>query len=594
MPQFAYIPYSDENRRLFLNGKIEEFQGKKVIGFDCMTITSQERDLVRKPGNWFYCYSCDTEMYFVPGKVKNSRFAHKKLKHCFQADSLAHSSTKKALFWLFEKEKYHVKTEQRFKTKNFAPVADVAVQTKTKEDVLVVEVQASNTISCASIAQRTNAYASEGIPTAWIIVLDSFFGSEEDGSNAQYTGTFVTEYTRHDDGTTTLEYKELPFGEETVFTYTGNRKKNFTLIMDTYHYVIAVNHAGNFHLIRRDPSVLATKIEAELRGEKWSSDNDNFLISRIPQENIVQTLLNTQIRHIDYEPKRKEALEKSDEFLGDEGNHPLEEVEFKEYSIDYDRAKQLEKERLLNETPLDSIQLINEQYEAIKLAYERIEEENRQKALQELKHQEEKSRAEQEALALLHLKDMYEQREESNRLKYETNLKKYNDRFIKEKEYLLNNFQKTQSIIQELKDRNSELIRDLERKEAEKRRAELRAEQERHRNEKEAEEEKRKQNEKKQRVKSEQVFYLLELIERMEKNSGLVFSKFITEVESEYNRPLDEFKIYDLEKVFYELEERYKEVKRMDPLQQTIFAKEYEQKYRPTYILSKQISFFDF
>ncbi|WP_071395087.1 competence protein CoiA family protein [Bacillus tuaregi] len=594
MPQFAYIPYSDENRKLFPNGKIEEFQGKKVIGFDSMTISPEERDLVRKPGNWFYCYSCDTEMYFVPGKVKNSRFAHKKLKHCFQADSLAHSSTKKALFWLFEKEKYHVKTEQRFKTKSFAPVADVAVKTKTKEDVLVVEVQASNTISCASIAQRTNAYASVGIPTAWVIVLDSFFGSDEDGGIAQYTGTFLTEYIRHDDGTTTMQYNELPFGEETVFTYIGKRKKNFTLIMDTYHYVIAVNHAGNFHLIRRDPSVLTTKIEAELRGEKWNSENDNFFISRIPQENIVQTLLNTQIRNIDYEPKRKEALEKSDEFLGDEGNHLTDEIEFKEYSIDYDRAKQLEKERLLKEIPLDSIELINEQYEAIKEVYERIEEEKRQKALQVLKQQEEKKRAEQEALALLHLKDIYEQREETNRLKYEPLLKKYNDGYFKEKEQLLTNFRRVQFTIQELRDRNSELIRDFEQKVAEKRRAALRAEEERSRKEKIAEEEKRKQNEKKQRVKSEQVFYILELIQRMEKTSGLIFSKFITEVENEYNKPLEEFKIYDLEKVFYKLEERYKELKRIDPLQQTIFSKEYEEKYRPSYILSKQISFFDF
>jgi hypothetical protein len=295
-----------------------------------MTITSQERDLVRKPGNWFYCYSCDTEMYFVPGKVKNNRFAHKKLKHCFQADSLAHSSTKKALFWLFEKEKYHVKTEQRFKTKNFAPVADVAVQTKTNRDILVVEVQANNTISCSSIAKRTNAYASEEIPTSWIIVLDSFFESDEEESYAKYTGTFVTEYIRHDDGTITMENRELPFGEETVFTYIGKRKNNFTLIMDTYHYVIAVNHAGNFHLIRRDPNVLATKIEAELKGEKWSSENDNFFISRIPQQNIVQTLLNTQIRNIDYEPKRKEASEKSDDFLGDDREHSLEKIEFKE------------------------------------------------------------------------------------------------------------------------------------------------------------------------------------------------------------------------------------------------------------------------
>jgi hypothetical protein len=78
----------------------------------------------------------------------------------------------------------------------------------------------------------------------------------------------------------------------------------------------------------------------------------------------------------------------------------------------------------------------------------------------------------------------------------------------------------------------------------------------------------------------------------MEKNSGLSFSTLIAEIESNEKRPMEEFNIYELEKFFYELEERYIKIKRMDHIQKTIFSVEYEKKYSPSSVPSKQMSFF--
>ncbi|MGW5982999.1 competence protein CoiA family protein [Bacillus mycoides] len=64
---------------------------------------------------------------------------------------------------------------------------------------MAIEVQASN-IWTSNIAKRTNIYFEENVPTAWVLILDSFFPPKEKEVNGEkvymdsYSGTRLSSF----------------------------------------------------------------------------------------------------------------------------------------------------------------------------------------------------------------------------------------------------------------------------------------------------------------------------------------------------------------------------------------------------------------
>jgi hypothetical protein len=204
-------------------------------------------------------------------------------------------------------------------------------------------VQASPTIKLHTIAERTSTYAEAGIPTAWVVVLDSFFGE------GNFTSTKEHVLVQHEDGSSSYEGRLLPFSTPTPFIVTIDIPKSFLFIMDHYKYVIAVNHEGHFFMIRR----------VEVTGEL-------FEIYRIEQEKVVDSLLATEIKMIPYKAdlpheKPSHELEHTEgQHLEDEDWELEGEKLLKGRVIDFDKAYEEETEQLKNDTALDILKVIEE------------------------------------------------------------------------------------------------------------------------------------------------------------------------------------------------------------------------------------------
>jgi len=342
MPRFAYIPYIEEYQQKFPNSIKDDFQDKFVLKVDSTTFTDEENKILKnKLKDSIYCYSCDSSMYFRKQNGRHNHFVHTNKKDCFEAESLAHASVKRNLYERFKSRGYEVFAERVFKSKRKQVRTDVAV-IKNK-DVLAIEVQASPTIKCSTIAERTNTYSEVGIPTAWVIVLDSFFGE----GNFTYTKEQVL--VQYEDGTSSYEERVLPFSVPSPFVVKGAIPKSFYYIMDTYKYVVAVNHEGHFFIIRKT-DVLEESLE----------------IFRMQQELVVDSLLATDIKSMEYEAAKNNE-EYSYELKHTEGIHTIE----KEFSgedilkelgteIDFKTAHDEELEQLKDEQPLDILQIIDE------------------------------------------------------------------------------------------------------------------------------------------------------------------------------------------------------------------------------------------
>lgn len=342
MPRYAYIPLNSNFQPRISKTEIEEFQNRKVLKIDSTKILKEEYESLKKElKDGCYCYSCDSKMKLRSPKGKHQHFAHYSRQDCFEAESLAHASVKRNLFERFKMRGYKVAVERSFKSYNKQLFTDVAVM--QTDDILAIEVQASPTIKLHTIAERTSTYAEAGIPTAWVVVLDSFFGE------GNFTSTKAQVLVQHEDGSSSYEERLLPYSAPTPFIVTTDIPKSFLFIMDHYKYVIAVNHEGHFFMIRR----------VEVAG-------DVFEIFRIEQEKVVDSLLATEIKRIPY--KADSPYEKpSHELEHTEGQHPEDEdweLEgeklLKGHVINFDTAYQEESEQLKNEVALDILRVIKE------------------------------------------------------------------------------------------------------------------------------------------------------------------------------------------------------------------------------------------
>lgn len=344
MSLYAYLPYEEGKSVQHKTGEIFLYEGDEVWLFQSTKMTSEERDLLKKHDSGrFKCFSCGEDMKFVANSNKNNCFSHFHKKGCTLPESFEHAITKLKIYNLFKESGYIPKLERVFKSihVDYNPRADVFVEAFTGNEKIVVEVQASNNIQTTTVAKRTMAYAMGGIPTAWVLILESYFKGK------QYAGTTITEVIKHEDGTFSNEVRSLRYDEDGVFTVSEN-PKSFNQLMDAYGYIIAVNYEGHFFLIRQDVF----------------SKGDVYRISRIPHENLVEVLLTTELVELDYHyvPKKKAVQEKGD-FEGREGFEHEEKGELSNISlngIDFDMAYQIEQERLMYEGKLDPLTLIQQ------------------------------------------------------------------------------------------------------------------------------------------------------------------------------------------------------------------------------------------
>jgi hypothetical protein len=345
MPRYAYIPYDPSYEGILLNIEVEEFQDKNVIAVDSTTLTPSEHNLIKNDlKENYYCYVCDTRMGIRRPKKKHPHFYHKESRDCFEAESLVHAEVKKNLYDRFKKRGYRVIFERVFKTKNKTTRTDVAVL--QKKDILAIEVQASASIKRATISERTNTYAKAGIPTAWVIVLDSFLGEGE------FTSTKEQVLIKNDDGTSRYEEQLLPYEKSTPFVVTVEIPKSFYFLLDTYKYIVAVNHEGHFFVIRRtEPN------ECPLE------------IFRVEQNKVVDTLLATEIIEIDYETTEGQENDSrpTHEFEHKDGQHLEEELNFefmkvlgKLKGIEWVKAYLEEQKQLQSEKAIDVLSVIKE------------------------------------------------------------------------------------------------------------------------------------------------------------------------------------------------------------------------------------------
>ncbi|MGE7219231.1 competence protein CoiA family protein [Priestia koreensis] len=341
MPRYAYIPVHNVTNNIPPHLTIDEFQDKKVIKIDSTEISKEEYEWLKKElKESCYCFSCDSKMKFVAPKNKHQHFSHISRRECFAAESLAHASVKRNLYERFKKRGYKVAVERSFQFHNKQLYTDIAVM--EKKDILAIEVQASPGIKLSTIAERTSTYAEADIPTAWVVILDSFFGE------GKFTSTKENVLVHYDDGTSGYEEKLLPYTAATPFIVTSEIPKSFLFLMEQYKYIIAVNHEGHFFMIRR------VKIEGDV-----------FEIYRIEQDKVVDTLLKTDIRTIVYHSEDKHE-DPDHELLHNDGSHKEEDELLEggklleEWGIPFDTAYQEEQEQLKTETAIDILQIIEE------------------------------------------------------------------------------------------------------------------------------------------------------------------------------------------------------------------------------------------
>ena len=96
---------------------------------------------------------------------------------------------------------------------------------------MAIEVQASN-IRISNIARRTNIYFEENVPTAWVLILDSFFPPKETEVNGEkvytdsYSGTRISNFNLE---TNSYEYTYISPLKREYFFVTGQIIKHLTI-----------------------------------------------------------------------------------------------------------------------------------------------------------------------------------------------------------------------------------------------------------------------------------------------------------------------------------------------------------------------------
>ena len=408
--QYSYIDYFDGWKKIFPSGNLIVFQKKRYIELDSMVIDNdKEAKYIRGKKSLYQakCPICQDIMSFNKGfkRVnKNPYFFHLDKKHCFSFESLAHARTKKYLYELFSKAGYIVKEEKRHKDISRADVAVLQTIDEKEELKLAIEVQASN-IRTSNIAKRTNIYFEENVPTAWVLILDSFFPPKEKEGNGEkiytdsYSGTRISSFNPE---TNSYEYTYISPLKEEYFFVTGENNKAFNYLMDVYHVIVTVDHNGHVLLIRRTPESSKLRVNALLENREHSTQDDIFLVNRIAESDVVPVLLETELLRApnsENDTMLKKSTQLNEEFKGQIHRSDSDPTKLVDAAIEFDKARQIEE-------ALNSIELARKARENMKIAYtNKILEIERQKA--EERRRQEEALAEQ--MAKDYMCDLYNQ-----------------------------------------------------------------------------------------------------------------------------------------------------------------------------------------
>ncbi|ARJ25287.1 hypothetical protein B7492_29730 (plasmid) [Bacillus mycoides] len=391
--QYSYIECFDGWEKIFPSGNLIGFQKKRYIELDSMVIDNdKEAKYIRGRKSLYQakCPICQDIMSFNKGSKivnKNPYFFHLDKEQCFSFESLAHARTKKYLYELFNQAGYIVKEEKRHKDISRADVAVLQTVIGKEELKLAIEVQASN-IRISNIVRRTNIYFEENVPTAWVLILDSFFPPKETEVNGEkvytdsYSGTRISNFNPE---TNSYEYTYISPLKEEYFFVTGANNNAFNYLMDVYNVIVTVDHNGHVFLIRRTPESSKLRADALLENREHSTQDDIFLVNRIAESDIVPVLLETELLRATYrenDMKMNKHTQLNEEFKGQihkSESHPTNVVDA---AIEFDKARQIEE-------ALNSIELARKTREEIKIAYTNKLLEIEQQKAEERRRQEE-------------------------------------------------------------------------------------------------------------------------------------------------------------------------------------------------------------
>ncbi|TKI12370.1 hypothetical protein FC696_13180 [Bacillus wiedmannii] len=391
--QYSYIEYFDGWEKIFSSGNLIEFQEKSYIELDSMIIDNEKEAKLIKGRKALYqaiCPICQDIMSFNKGSKtvnKNPYFFHLDKEQCFSFESLAHARTKKYLYELFSKAGYIVKEEKRHKDISRADVAVLQTIDGKEELKLAIEVQASN-IRTSNIAKRTNIYFEENVPTAWVLILDSFFPPKEKELNGEkiytdsYSGTRISSFNPE---TNSYEYTYISPLKEEYFFITGENNKAFNYLMDVYHVIVTVDHNGHVFLIRRTPESSKLRVDALLENREHSTQDDIFLVNRIAEPDIVPVLLETELLrapHSENDTRLKKNTKLNEGFKGQIHRSDSDPTNLVDAVIEFDKARQIEE-------ALNSIELARKAREDMKIAYTNKLLEIEQQKAEERRRQEE-------------------------------------------------------------------------------------------------------------------------------------------------------------------------------------------------------------
>ncbi|ACO25668.1 competence protein CoiA (plasmid) [Bacillus cereus] len=408
--QYSYIENFDGWEKIFPSGKLISFQKERYIELDSMTIDNDKEAKYIRGRKALYqakCPICQDVMSFNKGSKivnKNPYFFHLDKEHCFSFESLSHARTKKYLYELFSKAGYIVKEEKRHKDISRADVAVLQTIDGKEELKLTIEVQASN-IRTSNIAKRTNIYFEENVPTAWVLILDSFFPPKETEVNGEkvytdsYSGTRISSFNPE---TNSYEYTYISPLKEEYFFITGENNKAFNYLMDVYHVIVTVDHNGHVFLIRRTPESSKLRADALLENREHSTQDDIFLVNRIAESDIVPVLLETELlraSHSENDMRLKKNPQLNEDFKGQIHRSYSDSTNLVDAAIEFDKARQIEE-------ALNSIELARKAREDMKIAYtNKLLEIEQQKA--EERRRKEETLAEQ--IAKDYMCDLYNQ-----------------------------------------------------------------------------------------------------------------------------------------------------------------------------------------
>lgn len=368
MPRYAIVKTFAKWDEILTSGNIETFNEEDVIALDSMRITKKERAFLKKTQLLVYCPVCQEEVYFKTGYRKkngeliNPHWCHKRNSkdNCHHAEGAAHAMTKRFVFNKLRERGYKVKEERVHKIGGRYVRADVAaLKESEKQDILklVVEVQASS-LRVADAQRRIAAYYREKAPVAWVLLLDSFFEQYVimRGEDAVYNSLGE------------IEEERLIPDKEYAFYLAGKDRPAFNFLMDHYFYTIGVRYDGRVFLIRRSPNAAKRREEALSKGKKWTSQDDEYLISLIHDDRIADVLLQTPLIAMEYvsQEKKRTVEQVADEFKGGDCVDSQMRTNAKDQFIDFESGR-------TTEATLNSLQLIRETMEAAKQERIRLE-----------------------------------------------------------------------------------------------------------------------------------------------------------------------------------------------------------------------------